>query len=263
MRSHCRILAVIIAAIGLLSCSTTRVLQDNEYRLAKNNIKVTNNKHFNTEQLQPYLKQKPNAYFIFGWNPFLNVYNWQNGKGKTWDKLIQKVGVAPVVYDAELVESSIANLENRLKYLGYFDSHVDSRVSVKRKKVNVTYDITLGKQFPIKSIEIELPDNEEFAQEFLADTASMTVKAGDYLSEASLEAETERFSSIMRNQAGCVSYTDTYTITFNEKVKSTSAPGWKDENRDTADWKNPDIDIIPQKNGNSIFRKQKNRKIGG
>ena len=45
---------------------------------------------------------------------------------------------------------------------------------------------------------------------------------------------------IMRNQAGCVSYTDTYTITFNEKVKSTSAPGWKDENRDTADWKNPD-----------------------
>ena len=46
--------------------------------------------------------------------------------------------------------------------------------------------------------------------------------------------------SIMRNQAGCVSYTDTYTITFNEKVKSTSAPGWKDENRDTADWKNPD-----------------------
>ena len=46
--------------------------------------------------------------------------------------------------------------------------------------------------------------------------------------------------SIMRNQAGCVGYTDTYTITFNEKVKSTLAPGWKDENRDTADWKNPD-----------------------
>ena len=46
--------------------------------------------------------------------------------------------------------------------------------------------------------------------------------------------------SIMRNQFGCVSYTDTYTITFNEKVKSTSAPGWKDENRETADWTNPD-----------------------
>ena len=200
MRAYWRIFTVVLAVIGLISCSTTRVLQDNEYRLDKNSIEVKNDKRFNTEQLQPYLKQKPNAYFIFGWNPFLNVYNWQNGKGRAWDKLVKKVGIAPVVYDAELVESSITNLENRLKYLGYFDSHVDSHVSVKRKKVNVTYDVTLGKQFPIKSIEIDLPDNEEFKKEFLADTASMTVKVGDYLSESALEAETERYSSVLRNQ---------------------------------------------------------------
>ena len=200
MSAHCRILTVIIAAICLMSCSTTKVLQDNEYRLAKNNIDVVNDRHFNTDQLQPYLKQKPNAYFIFGWNPFLSVYNWQNGKGKTWDKLIRKVGVAPVVYDAELVESSITNLENRLEYLGYFNSKVDSRISVKRRKVNVTYDVTLGKRFPIKSIDISLPEHGEFKSEFLADTSSMTVKAGDYLSEAALESETDRFSAVMRNQ---------------------------------------------------------------
>lgn len=200
MSAHCRILTIIIAAICLMSCSTTKVLQDNEYRLAKNNIDVVNDRHFNTDQLQPYLKQKPNAYFIFGWNPFLSVYNWQNGKGKTWDKLIKKVGVAPVVYDAELVESSITNLENRLEYLGYFNSKVDSRISVKRRKVNVTYDVTLGKRFPIKSIDISLPEHGEFKSEFLADTSSMTVKVGDYLSEAALESETDRFSAVMRNQ---------------------------------------------------------------
>ena len=200
MSAHCRILTIIIAAICLMSCSTTKVLQDNEYRLAKNDIEVVNDKHFNTDQLQPYLKQKPNAYFIFGWNPFLNVYNWQNGKGKTWDKLIKKVGIAPVVYDAELVESSITNLENRLEYLGYFNSKVDSRISVKRRKVNVTYDVTLGKRFPIKSIDISLPEHGEFKSEFLADTSSMTVKVGDYLSEAALESETDRFSAVMRNQ---------------------------------------------------------------
>ena len=109
------IAAVIAAAIGVLSCSTTKVLQDNEYRLAKNTIVVENDKHFNTNQLQPYLKQKPNSYFIFGWNPFLNVYNWQNGKGGAWDKLVKKVGVAPVVYDADQVDNSIANLQNRLE----------------------------------------------------------------------------------------------------------------------------------------------------
>lgn len=200
MKCYRNIAALIIAAFGLLSCSTTRVLLDNEYRLARNTIEVKNDKHFNTNQLQAYLKQKPNTYFIFGWNPFLNIYNWQNGKGKAWDKLIQKVGVAPVVYDAELVENSILNLENRLEYLGYFNSKVESRVAVNRRKVNVTYDVTLGKRYPIKSININLPECKEFNEAFLSDTAQLTVKVGDFLSEASLETETERFSTILKNQ---------------------------------------------------------------
>lgn len=186
--------------ICLLSCSTTRVLQDNEYRLAKNEIEVVNDRHFNTNQLEAYLKQKPNSYFIFGWNPFLNVYNWQNGKGKGWDKFVTKIGVAPVVYDAEQVDNSILNLENRLDYLGYFDSKVESRISVKRKKVNVTYEVTLGKRYPIKQISISLPEEGDFAEEFLKDTSAMTVKVGDYLSESALEEETERSSADMRNK---------------------------------------------------------------
>ena len=195
-----RISAVLVAVIGLLSCSTTKVLQDNEYRLAKNTIEVKNDKHFNTNQLQAYLKQKPNSYFIFGWNPFLNVYNWQNGKGKGWDKLVQKVGVAPVVYDADQVDNTIANLENRLEYLGYYHSKVESQISVKRRKVNVTYNVTLGKRYPIESISYTVPAEGDFDEDFLADTSSLSVKVGDYLSEAALEAETERSSAVLRNK---------------------------------------------------------------
>ena len=194
------ILIYAVSTLILLSCSTTRVLQDNQFRLAKNKIEVKNDRKFNTNQLQAYIKQKPNSYFIFGWNPFLNVYNWQNGKGKGWDKLVTKIGVAPVVYDAEQVDNSILNLENHLTYLGYYDSEVTSRISVKKRKVNVTYEITLGKRYPIKDINIFLPESDEFTSSFLKDTADMTVKVGDYLSEAALEAETERSSAVLRNQ---------------------------------------------------------------
>ena len=200
MKGFGRIAMTAATLICLLSCSTTRVLQDNEYRLAKNEIEVVNDRHFNTNQLEAYLKQKPNSYFIFGWNPFLNVYNWQNGKGKGWDKFVTKIGVAPVVYDAEQVDNSILNLENRLDYLGYFDSKVESRISVKRKKVNVTYEVTLGKRYPIKQISISLPEEGDFAEEFLKDTSAMTVKVGDYLSESALEEETERSSAGRRNK---------------------------------------------------------------
>ena len=151
------IFIMVLAAMSVISCSTTRVLQDDQFRLAKNKIKIENDRKFNPNLLQPYLKQKPNSYFIFGWNPFLNVYNWQNGKGKGWDKLVKKIGVAPVIYDAEQVENSILNLENHLNYLGYYDSHVESNILVKRRKVNVTYNVTLGKRYPIKEITYTLP----------------------------------------------------------------------------------------------------------
>ena len=200
MRGFGRIATAVMAFACLISCSTTKVLQDNEYRLAKNEIEILNDNHFNPNQLQAYLKQKPNSYFIFGWNPFLNVYNWQNGKGKGWDKFVTKIGVAPVVYEAEQVDNSILNLENRLEYLGYFDSKVESRISVKRKKVNVTYEVTLGKRYPIKQLSITLPEGGEFSEAFLKDTSAMTVKVGDYLSESALEAETERSSADMRNK---------------------------------------------------------------
>ena len=200
MKRGLRIYLIILAALSVISCSTVRVLQDGQYRLAENDIEVTNDRHFNSNQLQPYIKQKPNSYFIFGWNPFLNVYNWSNGKGKGWDKLVQKIGVAPVVYDAELVETSISNMESHLEYLGYYDSKVESRIKVKRKKVKVTYEVTLGKRYPISDIVIDLPETGEFTADFQSDTALMTIRPGDYLSEAALEKETERASALIRDK---------------------------------------------------------------
>ena len=184
---------ILIAAFFVLaSCSTTRVLQDGEYRLARNRIIVDDPKEFNVSRLEPYLKQKPNTYFIFGWNPFLNLYNWSNGKGNGWDRFVQKVGVAPVVYDPDMVDSSIDNLKNHLTYLGYYGSKVTSGIRVKKKRVEVTYDVKLGKRFPIRDIEFVLPAKGPFAEAFIRDTAAMTLKPGDWLSESSLDAETVR-----------------------------------------------------------------------
>ena len=199
MKTIKSIVIIAIALLAAISCSTTRVLQDDEYRLAKNRINVVNDKKFNTGTLDPYLKQKPNSYFIFGWNPFLNVYNWANGRGKGWDKFVQKIGVAPVVYDSELVDASIENIGNRLEYLGYYDSDVNSKINVKKKRVYVNYNIELGKRFPIKDIEIILPDDTSFAADFLRDTADMLIKPGDYLSEDVLEKETVRSSALLKN----------------------------------------------------------------
>lgn len=200
MKRASGILTVIILLMTAISCSTTRVLQEGQYRLADNNIKVTNDKKFNTGTLTPYIKQKPNPSVIFGWNPFLSVYNWSDGKGKGWDKFVQKIGQAPVIYDADMVESSIESIAEHLEYQGYYGSVVEADVKVKKKKVSVSYDITLGKRYPISSIEYVLPERGEFRESFLQDTSSVSVKTGDFLSEASLEQESEKSGSAMRNK---------------------------------------------------------------
>ncbi|MBO8467518.1 MAG: BamA/TamA family outer membrane protein [Bacteroidetes bacterium] len=194
----CRLISLVGAAVLLFSCSTTRVLQDGEYRLQKNRLTVTNDSKFNSRSLEPYIKQRPNSTF-FGWNPFLNVYNWSNGKGKGWDRFVRKIGVAPVVYDPDLVESSIENIKNHLEYVGYYNSSVESEISVKKRRVKVDYNVTLGKRFIIKDISYVLPDGE-IRGEFLGDTASVTVKPGSWLSEAALDAESERSSKYLRDK---------------------------------------------------------------
>ena len=199
MKRAVHILLACIALIATFSCSTTRVLQDGDYRLARNKVYITNDNEFSPNTLEPYLKQKPNPAILLGWNPFLYVYNWSNGNGKAWDKLVQSIGVEPVVYDSDMVEASVANMMDRLTYLGYYGSTIESKVDVKKKNVFVTYNVTLGKRLPIKDIEIILPTEGTFADDFLADTAAMTIKVGDYLSEDILEKETVRASAALRN----------------------------------------------------------------
>lgn len=204
-----KFISAFLCLMAAASCSTTKVLQDGEYRLAKNKIVVEGDKSFNTGKLDPYIKQKANTYFIFGWNPFLNIYNWSNGKGKGWDKFVQKIGVAPVVYEPDLVDKSITSMEDHLDYLGYYNSHIDSEIRTKKRRVYVTYKVRLGKRYPIEEIQLNLPEKGEFTEAFLKDTAEITIKKGDFLSEAALEAETERVATKMRNQ-GFYSFNKNY-----------------------------------------------------
>lgn len=196
MRPGLRFIFLLTIILMSASCSTTRVLQDGEYRLRQNKIAIVNDKEFNPNQLNKYLKQNDNL----GWSPFLYVYNWSNGKGGGWDKFVERIGKAPVVYDPEQVDNSISNIENHLEYLGYYGSDVQSEISVRKKKVNVTYNVTLGRRFPIRDITLILPERGEFREAFLSDTSAIGVRAGDYLAEESLETESETLAATMRNK---------------------------------------------------------------
>jgi Outer membrane protein/protective antigen OMA87 len=191
---------ILAALAGILAaaCSTTRVLPEGSYRLTGNKIKVEGHQ-VRSSELSSYLTQKPNT-SLFGYSPAVAIYNWADTSDTWWNNIIRSLGAPPVIYSEREVNASIDNMENHLEYIGYYGSKVTYEVEYKKKRAYVTYFVHPGKQYTIRSIEYELPQDYEFRKEFNIDQQRTTVKEGQFLSEASLEAETVRSSEFFRNR---------------------------------------------------------------
>lgn len=195
----------VLSACLLASCSTTRILSDDQTRLKSNVVTVVNRKEypeFQDPTLDNYVLQKANTYFIKtrrgGWNPFLYVANWTNGKEKGWDRFVTKLGQAPVVFDPSLMADSKENITTHLKYLGYYGSSVQAIAEIRRQQTVVDYLVTLGKQYPIKEIYYEV-DDPALAEEIYRDTVNSLIHKGASLSEDLLDGESERSSQYLRD----------------------------------------------------------------
>ncbi len=187
-----RVILLAVTAMLSVACAATRSLADGEYLLQKNKILV-DDKHFNPSQLTPYLRQKANVATLYQ-----GFYNLAGKKDTKFNRFLRRIGTPPVVYDPSLVDVSIENLQNHLGYLGYYGSDIDSRISLKKKKVTVFYFVTLGHRIKIGDISYDIPDEGTLLQDFNADKKNVTIKRGQYLSEQALEAESVRSSDHLR-----------------------------------------------------------------
>lgn len=194
------ILGGTLAGFLLLSCSTTRLVPEGEYRLASNKIEVVGEEKVPSGELTPYLRQQSNKYFIFGWNPFLNIYNWSNGSGRGINKLWEKIGVPPVIFNPTLVPTTEDNLLRRLESLGYYNSRVSSEITTKKRLAKVKYTVEPAGRCQIDSLVFELPSDPGLAQAFYADTSSVSIRPGAFLSEKLLDSEASRSTASLRNQ---------------------------------------------------------------
>ncbi len=202
MKSRRVRLAIFCAVAAVLSaCSTTRVLRDGEYRLASNKILIEgDDKSLSPSEVSSYVRQQANSYFVFGWSPKLNIYNWSNPDKNDWlNRSLRNVGVAPVVFNSYQVGRSCENIRKHLDYLGYYNSSVTSRVDTTGREVNVTYFVKPGKRYVIDSLVFKVPEGE-FEEEFLKDLPNVGISKGDYLVEKNLEEESVRGTSYFRNR---------------------------------------------------------------
>lgn len=252
-----RIFSLILIIVILAGCSTTRVLQSDQYRLAGNNVTVLNDKSYKASSLQPYIKQEANTYFIGKWNPFLYVYNWSKGEGSSWDRFVERLGTAPVVFDSTLVDNSISGMLNHLEYQGYYGSSINSDIRKKRQLAEVDYQVNLGKRYQINEINFDIKDSV-LASLMLKNIGGSIIRPGDYLSQELLENESERVAKIFRDN-GYYGFTKNYFFYYADsttvkdkanivvKLEDYTTNETPDAARPHTQYTIRDVQILPQK----------------
>jgi len=117
----------VVAAVMLLlvsSCNITKHVPQGEYLLDDVDINIVDdNRGVSKSELRSYLRQEPNHEVLGGLKLQLWFYNLSGHDSTKWaNRWIQRVGTPPVIYDQELTDASVNQLQTALVNRGFIGS---------------------------------------------------------------------------------------------------------------------------------------------
>ena len=193
-----------IACLIMAGCSSSRHVPDGSYLLDKVNIRVDSTgkrEQLDLTEMQAYLRQMPNHRMLWSIKFRLGFYNMSGNDSTTWwNRWMRKLGEPPVIYDPVLSEASSDQLLQYLASKGYFNADVtiDSVKNDKKKKIELTYNLSPGPRKVISKMEYEFPDSIVQAV-VMADSSRFLTYPGQPLSRDLLENQRTLVADALRN----------------------------------------------------------------
>ncbi|MDL2291923.1 BamA/TamA family outer membrane protein, partial [Bacteroides sp. OttesenSCG-928-F21] len=182
--------------ILIASCSTTKYVPENAYLLDAVKIQV-DSKDIKSSDLQPYVRQSPNGKWFSLVKTQLHVYSLSGRDSTKWlSKFLRKIGDAPVIYDASLDKRSREEITKAVHNMGYMGATVESVAETKKKKLKLTYKVTSGKPYVVKSLKYDINDYK-VSTYLKQDTASNLLKEGMLFDVNKLDAERQRITDVL------------------------------------------------------------------
>lgn len=191
---------IILLSLTLVSCSTTRLLKENEYLLVKNSVKIDQKRKITTDEISGYIQQKPNKKFLglFRFNTWIYLKTDKPDQSKFKNWLHRVAGKKPVVLDTNIANNSARQIALYLNNKGYFNSDVYKKVKYKRKKAKVTYFVNLAKPYRIKDISFNISDPR--LHNLLENSSKNSlISIGDIYDAYTLDDERSRITKLYRN----------------------------------------------------------------
>lgn len=195
-----KILTFILTMLLLVSCSVTKHVSDGEYLLHDVKI-VSHQDDENEKKAKAYLRQQPNAKWFSLFRVPLRIYSLSGKDDKKWiNKVLQRIGEAPVKFNADLAEITRQNIEKMLRNDGYLRATVDFEFKhVGDKKMETYYYLHEGKRYKLTSLSLEC-DDEDISSIMDADTLQSLLVVGDKFSIDLLELERRRITQMLRDK---------------------------------------------------------------
>ena len=150
------------AAIVLLgaSCSSTKYVPEGSYLLDEVRIH-TDNKDVKPSSLSLYVRQNPNAKWFSLVKTQLYVYNMSGRDSTRWiNRILHRMGDAPVIYSEDETERTRDEIGKAVRNMGYMGATVAAVPSYKGKKVKLTYRVTTGKAYKVRTLNYDIPDEK-------------------------------------------------------------------------------------------------------
>ena len=188
-----------LAVVCCVACSTTKYVPDGQY-LLKKVVVVADQEDFNAAELQPYVRQKPNAKWFSLLKIPLATYSLSGRDSTKWiNRTLKKMGEAPVIYDSLQAALTINDLRVAMQNRGYMASTVSHSTQVDGKKMTDIYTLHPGRPYFIGRVDYDIQDTA--IQRLLAaqESSSWTLKPGIRFTVNGLDAERKRIATLLNN----------------------------------------------------------------
>ena len=195
-----RVFIFVVIIIISYSCSTQKVIEEDEYLLQNNEIILKQEKSgIKKSKLENYYQQSPNSKFLFLFNFKLWVYSvFYDKKGTVNSWIREKMGEPPVIYDKFKTQKTSRQLELYLNNQGYLNSKVTDSVNFLDRKAEVYYQVNPGTLYTIDSVEYNF-GSSVIREEVLANRSELVVKEGEPFDMDMLKEERSIITDLLRN----------------------------------------------------------------
>jgi len=201
LKSISQILFIFIPFALLFSgCNPARRVPEGQHLLSRNRISIED-AEIKRDQLNQYLRQKPNRRILGFYRFHLQAYNLADRGRDTGIKRWMKntIGEPPVIFDPVLMQNSQRQFELFMQGKGYFNTAIETDVNFSGRKAWVTYRVQGNTPYTIRNIEFIISDHH-LASFVFADTTNTLIERGQRYDADLLQQERERISHQLRNQ---------------------------------------------------------------